>query len=658
WEDWIEDQHYRNRRCWRAINIITLCVLLAVWIYVTFVMVSHNTKTKVTTTVVSAMPNEIVLRKLTLTHDYLSITLRGPIHVGHTKRFPTIEKIGAGVRVEIRNSDLNVTYWRTDMWNIILDSEAKYNEAMNIFKITRPDVTDMQAIVSVEGKSADPVGLLMEMEPRPMSDYVVIYAGLLIIMLYLVIVSNIIDRTFVALLISALGIAALAVLKDRPDLITIVGFIEFDTLMLLFGLMAIVDLMAMTGVFEYLVVLAYRVSMGRPWPLVFFLSMLIAFLSAFLNSENIALVLTPAIIKLCETVALQTKSVLIIMAIYANLGGALTPLGNPTNAIVSSHPIAVAHNVNFVNYFGRMFPGVALSMVVVFPLLYLILRKSLFHLDPMQLGVMEYREGRMKELPESVLERIAERERAQPSKWWFKPGNNYYETLARLQDRYPIKDKPLLIKCCIALFFAYLCMILYAVKGVAEGATFGWVILLASFLLIILDNKSHLDGTLAIVQWTILLFIAGLFVLTETVARLGLFRWLGERAANALSKEKLTNQNRLAILVLIWGTAALSIPIDNLVVTNFMLSFCFEVTDRNNLMVQPMVWAITFGACFGSNASLLAAWSNEVIRLTARQAGYKIPFCRFFVIGFPITIVTLVVCSFCLLIDQEIALAI
>ncbi|KAH8251509.1 hypothetical protein KR038_009105, partial [Drosophila bunnanda] len=657
WEDWFEDTHRHNGRCWHIIDIIKLCVLLAVWIYITIVLVSCSTESKVTKTVVTAMPEEIVLSKVTLSHDYLRITLRGPIDV-HLTTYPQRAKsFGAGVRVEYRDSSLSVVYRRTDMWNIALNPKAKYNKVTKFFKITAPKVKDIQAVVSVEGKGDEPVGLLMEMEARTMSDMLVLYAGLLIILLYLVIITGVIDRTLVALLISAISIATLSILKDRPNLITIVSFINFETLMLLFGHMAIVDLMATSGVFDYLVVLAYRVSMGRPWPLVFFLSMLTAFLSAFLNSDNIALVLTPVTIRLCETTALQTEAVLIVMAIYGNLGGALTPLGNPTNAIVSNHPVAVANGVNFVNYTARMLPGVFVSMLVVFPLLYLMLRKDMLRPEQRQQDVMNQRAQKMMPLDEDVLARINLRMEKQPRKWWLKPGANYYETLERLKDRYPIRDKPLLIKCCITLVFAYLCLILHSIHGVADGATLGWVILLAAFLLIILDNKSHLDGTLAIIQWTILLFIASLFILTETVARLGLFRWVGEKAALALSMAISHNQSKVVIMVLIWVTAALSILIDNLVITNFMLTFCFEVTERNDLPVQPMIWAITFGSCFGSNGSLLAAWSNEIIAWTARKSGYKIRFCRFFIIGFPIMLVTLFICSAYLMIDQAITLA-
>ncbi|KAH8292811.1 hypothetical protein KR054_008279, partial [Drosophila jambulina] len=641
-----------------VIHFIKLGVLLVVWACFTFVLMSYNDEAKVTKTVVTAMPNEIVLRKVTLKHDHLRITLRGPIDVYCTKHPTETESFGLGVRVEIRSSDLSVTHRHTAMWNIVLDPKGKYDEVTHFFKISPPDAADRQTVVAVESKSEHPVGLMMEMEPRPMSDRVVLYAGLMIVLLYLVIISDVIDRTFVALLISAVGIAALSVLGDRPHVTTILSFVNFETLMLLFGFMAIVDLMVMTGVFEYLVVKVYKLSMGQPWPLIFFLSMLTAFLSAFLSSDNMALVLTPVTIRLCETVGLRTQSVLIIMIIYNNLGGALTPLGNPTNAIVSNHLASQVGGVNFVNFTGRMFPGVIIAMLGAFPLLYLILRKEMFVLDQFQLDVVDQRTRKMMPLSEEFLERIAQREGMPPRKWWIKPGNNYHETLIRLEDKYPILDKPLLVKCCITLAFAYLCMIVHSVSEVVEGATLGWVILLAAFLLIILDNKTHFDRTLAIIQWTILLFIAGLYVLTETVARLGLFKWIADRASKALSKEEWMNQNMVVITVFIWATAGLSILIDNLVVTNFMVSLCFFMTETNEVKIRRMIWAITFGAGFGGNGSLLGAWSNEIIAWIARRAGYKIGFGRFFIVGFPIMIVTLVICSAYMLIDLAILAAI
>lgn len=252
------------------------------------------------------------------------------------------------------------------------------------------------------------------------------------------------------------------------------------------------------------------------------------------------------------------------------------------------------------------------------------------------------------------MERIAQLKANQPSKHWLKPADSYHETLASLEDAYQIRDKPLLIKCCIALVFVYVCMGLHSIPGVAEGATLGWVTLLAAFLLIILDNKSDLNTTLDIIQWTILLFIAGLYVLTEALARLGIFKWLGDHAARALSEKDDFQQSAVTIVVLLWATACLCICIDNSVVSIFMLRLCSYVANIHDLPLPPMIWAITFGTCFGSNGSLFGAVSNEIIAWVALKAGYKIHFFGFFFIVFPIMLVTLVIATAYLLIAHPV----
>ena len=64
-----------------------------------------------------------------------------------------------------------------------------------------------------------------------------------------------------------------------------------------------------------------------------------------------------------------------------------------------------------------------------------------------------------------------------------------------------------------------------------------------------------------------------------------------------------------------------------------------------NLPLQPLVWSLALGACLGGNGTLIGASANVVCAGVAEQHGYKFSFMDFFKIGFPITIISLLVAS-------------
>ncbi|XP_017111301.1 P protein [Drosophila elegans] len=635
------------------IHLVKMCILLLLWFVCTFIVFSYAVDKNPRSTMVTVMPNETALRTVKLPGNGVRVTLQGPVD-GHLMRFPDEHSggYGAGLRVEWRNPDLNVTHRRTDMWNIVIDSDAtKYEEVSKKFVLPRTGGEDAQAVISLENWLDSPVSLHMTLDTGPpITDMGVLYAGLLIVGLYMLIIFDVIDHTFAALIIATTGIATLTILDHRPNVHSIISFVNFEPLMLLFGLMTIVDIMATTGVFDYLVVGTYRLARGRPWPLIFLLSMLTALLSALLNSDIMALALTPMTIRLCEEMSLRTTYVLVVVAIFADMGGALTPMGNPPNAIVTTNPAVMAEGVDFVTFVAHMLPGVLAAMLVVCAIVYVTHRTSIFEVDQHQRDLVEKRTGPKKQPSQATLERIAKLREVVPSRYWLKPAENYAETLAALEASSRIRNKPLLIKGCLALTFALICMVLHSIPHVAAGATLGWVTLLAAFLLIILDDKNDLNATLGIIQWNILLFIAALFVLSEAVDQLGFFQWLGDHTAVLLRSLKPEYQTAVTIVGLLWTTALLTILIDNAAVTIFMLKFSFQMASNDDVPLPPMIWALTFGACFGGNGSLFGAVSNEIIVQIALQHGYRISFCHFFIIGFPLMLATMVIGSAYLLI--------
>lgn len=118
---------------------------------------------------------------------------------------------------------------------------------------------------------------------------------------------------------------------------TIMSWIDVETLLLLFGMMILVAILSETGVFDYLAVYAYKITNGHVWPLINCLCLFTAVLSSFLDNVTTVLLMTPVTIRLCEVMCLNPVPILMCMVIYSNIGGALTPVGDPPNVIIASN---------------------------------------------------------------------------------------------------------------------------------------------------------------------------------------------------------------------------------------------------------------------------------------------------------------------------------
>lgn len=135
-------------------------------------------------------------------------------------------------------------------------------------------------------------------------------------------------------------------MNERPPMTLVMSWIDIETLLLLFGMMILVAILSETGVFDYLAVYAYKVSKflinrtqiifiiiqitnGKVWPLINCLCLFTAVLSSFLDNVTTVLLMTPVTIRLCEVMELNPVPILMSMVIYSNIGGALTPVGDP-----------------------------------------------------------------------------------------------------------------------------------------------------------------------------------------------------------------------------------------------------------------------------------------------------------------------------------------
>ncbi|KAH8333088.1 hypothetical protein KR074_004597, partial [Drosophila pseudoananassae] len=626
-----EDDRSKARKVFEFFKIV---ILVFLWCCFTFVIMTDPLD-KVTFRTIGVMPNESIVSFVEPTWSKVKITVRGAINLKQTG------SKDLGLRLEWRDSDLKVVYLHTEMWWISMaEDEEKFDADFRSFEFPPSKEPDAKAVISIENKGDKPSSLVVELKSFPdVFEWGIVCAIIMLLTLQILIIWELIDRAFAALLMASTAVGVLTYMADRPSLAVMMTWINFEALMVLFALNLLVSVMTEGGFFEFVAVLAYKKSRGQPWPFVLILCSFTAIMSAALNNGLVVFVMCPLTIQLCEIMGINAPLVVMILVMSANLGGTLTPIGQPPNISLACDYAVQAEGVVFGNFVLHMMAPVILAIIVFFLMVRCIYGKKLLQLNDDQDDL---------ELPEITNQvKIAAavlRERDN-SKHLFKTTPDFYENLVVMEETFTSPNKWLIVKSMIALAFAFVLYILHSITGLAPGATLGWAVILASFLLLILASSISFLHMMDRVQFSLLLFLAGLYVLVAAADVLGLFAWLGE--VTTLQLQQLDGHYRagMATLILLLSSALLTIFIDNSCVTIFMMKLLSHIVDQSNGQVPltPLIWGVAFGACFGGNGSLIGASSNGITELIARANGYRMTFCSFFVFAFPLMLVTLVI---------------
>jgi Na+/H+ antiporter NhaD/arsenite permease-like protein len=155
----------------------------------------------------------------------------------------------------------------------------------------------------------------------------------------------------------------------------------------------------------------------------------------------------------------------------------------------------------------------------------------------------------------------------------------------------------------------------------------------------LLTTRQSLEGALAGIEWPTLFFFLGLFVMVGALEETGA---IGEVADGIAS---VTDGNRTAeLLGITWVSALGSGLVDNIPFTATMIPVVEQLQGGDN-GDDAYWWALALGACFGGNATLIAAAANVAAAGMASRAGRPIGFTTFFRAGLPATAVSLVLAT-------------
>src|SRR3989339_670150 len=150
-----------------------------------------------------------------------------------------------------------------------------------------------------------------------------------------------------------------------------ISAINLDIVLLLVGMMILVAGLELCGFFEWVSLRMIRYSKDQFTFLV--LTMVVTgTLSALVLNDTVVLLFTPIIIRTCRLLKSNPVPFLGAEAMAANIGSVATAVGIPQNAY-----IATKAGISFVDFSARLVPVAVVCMLVAIAILYIIYRKEI-----------------------------------------------------------------------------------------------------------------------------------------------------------------------------------------------------------------------------------------------------------------------------------------
>ena len=414
------------------------------------------------------------------------------------------------------------------------------------------------------------------------------------LVVYLFISTEWIDKTIAAIIGGGL-VVGLHLINYEEAL----HAVDLNVLFLLIGMMMVVNTLSETGVFEWLAIKLAQLAKGNGLRIAVLFMVLTAVLSAFLDNVTTVILMAPITILLTQLLEIPAAPILIMEAIFSNVGGTATLVGDPPNILIGSQ----AH-LSFNDFIINLAPPVLAIMVVLLGIMFLLFRKK------------------MTTTPETR-KRI---EQARPEKAILEPAT--------------LKKALVVFGLILAGFFG----------GRALEIEPGIIALVGGMVMVAVCKKS-LHASLASVEWDTILFFAGLFMMVAALETHGVFTALGHAILNACNGNLM-----LTAFAVLWVSALASTIVNNIplvmamiplvqgIVPTFAKQMGLEIPAEIHAQIAaPLLWSLALGACLGGNGTLVGASANVVIAQVANRNGCPITFGGFTKYGFPFMLVSLLV---------------
>ena len=419
-------------------------------------------------------------------------------------------------------------------------------------------------------------------------DPMILSTAILVIS-YIILFTEKLNRAVVALLGATIMIFAGVLTQE-----TALAGIDFNTLALLIGMMTIVGIAEKSGMFQFVAVWSAKKVKASPRGLMVVLAVVTAVFSALLDNVTTVLLVAPVTFQITRKLKINPYPYLILEIFASNIGGTATLIGDPPNILIGS-----ALGLSFMDFVYELTPVVAITMFVLILAFDLIWGRNMITSEKNKKAVMSI----------SAIDCITD---------WSLLRKSLFVLLAVIGG-FMAAEHLHIANGTIAIFGAAILLLLYTWGNSHD------------------DRDHKIEEAFGLVDWTTIFFFAGLFAIVYGLEEAGVLSLLGNKFVEITdgSIEK-------AAMLVVWISAFVSTAIDNIpfVATMIPMIKSMEPSMGGREAMMPVWWALSLGACFGGNGSLIAASANVIVAGMAQREGHPIHFMKFLIWSIPVMLIS------------------
>lgn len=391
---------------------------------------------------------------------------------------------------------------------------------------------------------------------------------------------------------AALAGSVILLLTGVLDVDSAIGYIDFNTIGVLIGMMLFVAVVKNSGLFEYVAIKAAKMAKGDPWKIMVAFIIITAFLSGFLDNVTTVLLVGPMTITIARMLKINPVPFLLTQIFAANIGGTATLIGDPPNIMIGS-----AAGLTFLDFVANTGIVAIVSIIVLVIIMRFVYGSKL----------------------SADVEAI--------------------KSVAQLDETKAIEDHALLVKSIVMVIIVVFAFIFHSQIGM-ETAT----IALTCAAVMMVIGKQNIDHIVSEVEWSTILFFVALFTVVGGMVETGVIGELAHIILNTAEGHPI-----MMMMILLWASALLSSILDNIPFVATLIPLVIALGE-SGVDIEPLWWAISLGACFGGNGTLIGASANVVLSGISNKHGYPITFKDYTKVGFPIMIMTVILSTIFLLV--------
>ena len=153
-------------------------------------------------------------------------------------------------------------------------------------------------------------------------------------------------------------------------------------------------------------------------------------------------------------------------------------------------------------------------------------------------------------------------------------------------------------------------------------------------------TKQDPEEMLKEVEWPTLFFFLGLFVMVGALEKTGIIRIIADRMV-----EVSQGNPAAATQLVLWVSSLSTTVVNSIPYTATMISVIENMAATMPGDINPLWWALSIGACFGGNGTIIGAAANIIVAGFTQKTKYPLRFKEYVKIGFPLMLVSVILAS-------------